>query len=103
MSNDFGILCNKPSGNIDYVKKETGRIILSDFDHDRQCILLLRAGLLEKRKKNMNICFQHEQLFGNYHKLKYKCRVKPKMSVNLQMAKNLGSKGYNALPSQIFC
>ena len=62
----------------------------------------------------MKSCFtskkyrKYEQLLsawriGNFHKLKYhKSRVKSKMSVDLQMAKNIKLKGYNVLPSQIF-
>ena len=109
---DFGILSDKPCDKIDYVRN-TCRKKLSDFDDDRQRILLWRTGFLEKKKENMNLYFYHEQLFGKVVKrkadkccgvLKYhKRRVKPTMSVDLQMVKNLKLKRYKVLPGQNFC
>ena len=109
---DFGILCEKPCDKTDYVRNK-GRKKLSDFDEKRQSILLWRAGLLENKIENMTICFHHEQVFGNVFERKadkccgvlkfHKRKAKPKLLIDLQMAKTLKSKGYHVLPGQKFC
>ena len=87
------------------------RKIWTDFDDNRQCILLWKACLLEKNEEKINICFYHEQLFGkavekNTHKCcgvsKYhKLRVSQRCQFIFKWPKKL--KEYKELPRQKLC
>ena len=75
--------------------------------------LLWRAELIGKQDNVNDICFHHEQLFGNvFVRNSKKCcgvlklhrsKAKAHTEVSLDMAKILKSKNFNVIPGQKFC